>query len=73
MAKALMGHLGTDHRYVSEIASLRARVRALETEVQKLRTSMNAADEAELAPAVATPVDLDSELLELRRATPALA
>lgn len=37
MAKALMGHMATDHHLVSEVARLRARVRVLESELTQLR------------------------------------
>lgn len=74
MAKALMGHLATDPRLASEVVSLRAKVRALKSEVEELRTALalQSAQDVDLSSAAASS-DLDSELAELHRATPALA
>jgi hypothetical protein len=37
MAKAIYGHLGVDPRLLAEVARLRARVRDLEAEVERLQ------------------------------------
>lgn len=54
MAKALLGHVGTapDRRLTDEVHRLRARVRALEFEVARLR-----ADNDRLHAAVTAPED----------------
>jgi hypothetical protein len=39
MGKAIYGHLGADARLVTEVARLRARVRDLEAEVERLHAS----------------------------------
>ncbi|MCW2612162.1 MAG: hypothetical protein QOC93_3972 [Actinomycetota bacterium] len=54
MAKALYGHVGTaaDRRYLDELQLLRARARALEFEVARLR-----ADNDRLAAALAETED----------------
>ncbi len=76
MAKALMGHLVSDPRLLAEVTSLRARVRVLESELNELKSAAIAGDIVDLD-AVAVnqvePVDLDSELRELRHAAHALA
>lgn len=67
MAKALLGHVGTnlDVRMVSELRRLRDRVRELEGEVIRLR-----AENSELS----TALHVDAEMLTLsvREAEPAL-
>ena len=65
MAKALYGHLAADPALLSEVATLRRRIRDLEDEITRLR--------AEQGPAL-TPLT-DDELVELRaleRPAPAL-
>ena len=44
MAKAIYGHLSAEPRLAGEVARLRARVRELESEVERLRTSSELAD-----------------------------
>jgi len=64
MAKALFGHVGSapDRRLLDEVTQLRAKVRALEFEVTRLR-----AENDRLAAAAAAEADL------LRLPEPALA
>jgi uncharacterized small protein (DUF1192 family) len=39
MGKAIYGHLGADARLITEVARLRARVRDLEAEVERLHAA----------------------------------
>ena len=68
MAKALMGHLVSDPQLAVQVVALRARVAALEAELEALRsrTTVELPDSVELR-------GLDTELADLGRATPALA
>ena len=64
MAKALMGHLVSDPQLAIQVVALRARVAALEA--LRSRTTVELPDSVELR-------ELDNELADLGRATPALA
>ena len=68
MAKALMGHLVSDPQLAVQVVALRARVAALEAELEALRsrTTVELPGSVELR-------ELDHELADLGRATPALA
>ncbi len=44
MAKAIYGHLGADNRLAAEITRLRARVRDLEAEIERLRAAEQLAE-----------------------------
>lgn len=71
MAKALMGHLPTDPRLTAEIVSLRARVRALQTEVEELRSELQSPNRnVDLS---VSRDDFDHDLAQLSHAAPALA
>lgn len=71
MAKALMGHLPTDPRLAAEIVSLRARVRALQTEVAELRCELLSSNRS--VDLSVSCDDFDSDLEQFSRAAPALA
>lgn len=68
MAKALMGHLVSDSQLAVQVVALRAKVAALEAELEELRAQRT----VELPESVELS-ELDSELADLERATPALA
>ncbi len=68
MAKALMGHLATDPQLAVQVVALKARVSALEAELEQLRAQMT----VEL-PETVQLTGFESELADLERATPALA
>lgn len=68
MAKALMGHLASDPHLAVQVVALKARVAALEAELETLRAH------AEISLPTAVELNnLDGELADLQRATPALA
>lgn len=70
MAKALIGHFGTDLRLASEVGRLRARVRELEAELVELRER----DVYVIPPsAVMCDFTVVPEEIELERPTPVLA
>jgi len=67
MAKALMGHMANDHHLYAQIASLRARVRVLETQLADLQTEP-------CNEAVVLPMEAElSELVDAEHATRVLA
>lgn len=68
MAKALMGHLTSDPQLAVQVIALRAKVAALESELEVLRARQIVAlpDTVQLS-------ELEHELADLERATPALA
>jgi cell division protein FtsB len=67
MAKALMGHMANDHHLYAQIASLRARVRVLETQLADLQTE-------QCNEAVVLPMEAElSELVDAEHATRVLA
>ncbi len=68
MAKALMGHLATDPQLAVQVVALKARVAALEAELERLRAQMT----VEL-PETVQLTGFETELADLERATPALA
>lgn len=71
MAKALLGHLPTDPRLAAEITSLRARVRALQREVEELRSELLSPNrEVDLS---VNRDDFESDFARLERAAPVLA
>lgn len=71
MAKALMGHMGSDSHLIAQVASLKARVRQLEAEVADLQSVIAAQQAAVLAESVDL-TDLDTEFAQIQTATPAL-
>lgn len=73
MAKALLGHVGSDQLLHGEVMSLRARVRQLEAEVDQLRRDLAAPSVAIESVVNVKGADLDAELAGLGHATPALA
>lgn len=68
MAKALMGHLATDPQLAVQVVALKARVAALEAELERLRAQMT----VEL-PETVQLTGFETELADLERAAPALA
>lgn len=73
MAKALLGHVGSDHLLRGEVLSLRARVRQLEAEIDQLRCELAAQSVALDSGVDVKDADLHAELAGLNHATPALA
>ncbi|MGV1035806.1 MAG: hypothetical protein ACOYD0_02115 [Candidatus Nanopelagicales bacterium] len=73
MAKALLGHVGSDHLLHGEVLSLRARVRQLEAEVDGLRRDLAAQPVALDSAVDVKDANLHAELAGLDHATPALA
>lgn len=73
MAKALMGHLAPDPHLAVQVVALKARVAALEAELETLRahTEVKLPDSVEIGALAAET--FESELADLERATPALA
>lgn len=68
MAKALLGHLpAADPRAIHEIAALRRRIAALESQVDDLQTALALARARLAGPSldVALPLDLDHEIRSL--------
>lgn len=68
MAKALMGHLATDPHLAVQVVALKARVAALEAEVERLRSQLTVD-----LPNTVELTEFENELAHLERATPALA
>lgn len=73
MAKALMGHLAQDPHLAVQVVALKARVAALEAELETLRahTEVKLPEAVELAGMAQNR--FESEFADLERATPALA